>query len=64
MLIKSLLSPLLFVQEHRNVKKIMWKSCPVNLLQVSNLTFDPCFKVKLDQHTEKALYLLIIGTRT
>ena len=24
---------------------------------VSNLTFDPCFKVKWDHHAKKALYL-------
>ena len=37
------------------------KSWPVNLLQVLNLTFDPCFKIKLGHHTKMAIYQLHIG---
>ena len=33
------------------------KSCPATLLQVSNLIFDPCFKVQLGHHIEVAFYL-------
>ena len=35
----------------------------MNILQdlVSNLTFDPCFKVQWGHHTKKAMYLLSIG---
>ena len=40
----------------RNEKTTL-KSWPTNHLQVSNLTFDPCFKVKFGHHTKKALYL-------
>ena len=38
----------------------------MNLLQVSNLTFDPCIKVELVNQTEKtyiSLISLIIGLR-
>ena len=38
-----------------------WKSWPANLLQVSDLTFDPCFKVECDHQTKTAIYLLYIG---
>ena len=39
------------------------RSWNVNLLQVSNLIFDPCFKVKWDNHTKMAIqvYVLYIG---
>ena len=39
------------------------KSWPVNILQVSNFTFDPHFKVEGDHHIETAIhvYLLYIG---
>ena len=36
------------------------KSWPANLLQVSNLTFDPGFKVDWGHHTKMAIYLLYI----
>ena len=39
------------------------KSWPVILFQVMNLTFDPCFKVRLSHHTKKALYGLIIDPK-
>ena len=34
------------------------KTWPVNLFQMSKLTFDHCFKVKCDHHMKKILYLL------
>ena len=37
------------------------KSWPVNLLQVSNLTFDPCFTVERGYHNKTAIYILYIG---
>ena len=37
------------------------KSCPVNRLQVSNLNFDPCFKVQLCHNIEKAFISLIMA---
>ena len=37
------------------------KSRPMNLLQVSNLPFDHCFKLKWGHHTKTAIYLLYIG---
>ena len=37
------------------------KSGPVNLLEVSNLTFDPCFKVRWNHYAKTAIYLLNIG---
>ena len=36
----------------------------MNLLQVSNLTFNPGLKVLLGHHTNKALYSLIIAHTT
>ena len=36
------------------VKEIM---AGESYMQVSNLTFDPCFKVKWGHHTKEALYL-------
>ena len=33
------------------------KSWPGNLIQVLNLTFDPCFKVKSGHHTKTSLFL-------
>ena len=36
------------------------KVWPVNLLQVSDLTFDPCLKVKWCHHTKMTIYLLYI----
>ena len=41
-----------------NEKTTCRKSCPANLLQVSNLIFDTCFKVQLGHHYEEAFYLL------
>ena len=38
------------------------KSWPVDLLQVSTLTFDHCFKVKWGHHTQTAICLLYIVT--
>ena len=41
------------------------KSCPVKFLSsVSNLTFDPCFKVKWVHHTKTAIYILYTGPWT
>ena len=42
---KALTSPLSLVLEVWNEKTIYWKSLAGNILQVSNLTFDPCFRV-------------------
>ena len=47
----------------RNVKTTDWKSWPANLMQVTNFTFDPCFKVKFGHHAKKASYLPHIGPR-
>ena len=33
------------------------KSPPANLFQLSNVIFDPCFKVQLSSHIEKAYYI-------
>ena len=33
----------------------------VNLLQVSNLTFDPCLKASSDHRTKTTIHLLYIG---
>ena len=46
-----------------NVKKTYRKSCPANLLQVPNLTFDPCSKVKLGNHTQRFHISLIFSSR-
>ena len=46
----SLLEPL-------NVKTTPRKSCLENLLQVSNLIYDPCIKVQLGHLIKKAFYL-------
>ena len=39
------------------VKTTCRKSCPASLLQVSNLIFDPYFKIQLGYHIEKAFCL-------
>ena len=45
----------------QNVKTNNRESLPANLLQLSDLTFDPCFKVKRD-HYKKCPYIsLVIG---
>ena len=53
----DLISPLSLVLGVRNGKTAYRKSWPENLLPVSNLTFDPCFKVKCGHRTKKLLYL-------
>ena len=40
-----------------NVKTTFWKLWSANLLQGSNLTFDPCFKVMWCHHAKGTLYL-------
>ena len=42
--IKGLISPLLLFLELQNVKTAYSKLGPANLLQLTSLTFDPCFK--------------------
>ena len=42
----------------RNEKTIYRKLWPANLLRVSNLTFDPSFKVKWGHLTKMAIYLI------
>ena len=49
--------PLLLILEPQNVTTTQRKSCLTNLLPVSNLIFDPCIKVQLGHHIEKAFYL-------
>ena len=44
-----------------NFKITCKKSWPMDLLQVSNLSFDPCFKVKWGHHTKMAIYISSIG---
>ena len=58
--LKGLISPLSLVLGARNVKTTYRKSWPVNLLQVPNLTFDPCFKFKWGNRTFKRPYISII----
>ena len=45
------------VLQPRNVKTTHRKSCPTNLLQVSDLIVVPCIKVQLGHHIEGAFYL-------
>ena len=45
------------------MKTIYRKSWPANLLQASNLTFDPCFKVNFCLYTKRPYMSLIIGPR-
>ena len=40
-----------------NVKTLCRKSYPVNILQVSDLIFKPCFKVQFGHCIDKAFYL-------
>ena len=53
----ALIFPLLLVLGVWNKKIPYRKSWPANLLQASNLTVDPRFKVKRGHHTNMALYL-------
>ena len=43
-----------------NVKTTCRKSCPANILQVSNLILDSCFMVQVSHYIEKAFYLILI----
>ena len=54
---KTLISPLSLVLGVWNGKTISWKSWSANILQVSNLTSAPCFKVMWGHHAKSALYL-------
>ena len=49
------------VLQPRNVKTTHRKSCPTNLLQVSDLIFVPCIRVQLGHHTEGPFISLIIA---
>ena len=53
---KALISPLSLVLGIWDEKTTSWKLCSVNLLQVSNLTFDPCFKVMWGHHAKWDLH--------
>ena len=48
--LKGLISPLPLLLGAWDLKKICRKSWPGNLSQVLNLTFNPCFKVKLGHY--------------
>ena len=62
-LLKCLTSPLSLLLGVRNVKTTCpWMSCPGNLFQILNLTFDPCFKAKWGQHTKMSRYIPFIGS--
>ena len=54
---KAVISPFSLVPGVWNKKTTYWKSWSANLLKVSNLTFDPCFKVMQGHHAKRALYL-------
>ena len=61
---KDLISTLSLVLGVWNEKTVFRKSCPVNLLQVSDLTSDPCIQVNWGHYTKKAvlsLLLLLLG---
>ena len=49
------LSPLYLIQGVSNVETTFRISGTVNLLVVSDLTFDPCFKVNLSQLTQDSI---------
>ena len=53
---KLLISPLSLVLGVWNEKTTSRKLWSASLLQESNLTFDPCFKVMLGHHAKRALY--------